>query len=743
MFDFKQFCKLYYEVNPRKDITELFARIAGGENGYMSIPILRTFLRQQQKIQNVTEAMCKRIISTYEREQKLIDEGYLSLSGFKEYLLSFENRIYNEDYLSEYQPMDLPLTDYFINSSHNTYLTGHQLKGESSVEMYIQLLLDGCRCVELDCWDGDDGEPIIYHGHTLTTKIKFYDVVVAVGKYSFVSSPYPVILSFENHCSIAQQIRMADICKDVLGDMLVTEFIDDEYPVVLPSPEALRYRIIIKNKKREVDQPRKSIGSQQNLIRSSTTSLWSSSPGSNIDINARRVSSTGNVVATSETCVTPTGQKSYSEGHVENVEEYQLRKARRTDSETGSADSVNEKNETSEEVPQVQKSRANKDFRAVAAGKRKTMDAEEVRQACDPVIKQNRRTTLRDDPNNRSKFALRLTNSLTSRTKFVDLTSSPENTVVESDMEFTKAEHSKSGKNIAQELSDLVNYCHSVPFQTFEYHALRKKCCEMCSFAEGRIEKYMRKDSAAIVNFCKTNILRVFPSGKRIESSNFNPQMCWNHGIQMATLNFQTPDIPMQVNFAKFEQNGKCGYVLKPSVMRGQVKFDPLTTVPIELVEPYKLTITLISGQQLSAEKCSPRVEIEIFGLPADSCKFKSKTIPNNGVDPEWHETFSSKIFLVENAIIRFSVVNDNNGNLLGQFTMPVECIDQGYRHVPLRTAYSEYIPLCTIFVYTKLEEVVPEKHVDLLESLMRPQHSKDSGGKHGDIVKALCFPGE
>jgi hypothetical protein len=31
--------------------------------------------------------------------------------------------------------------------------------------------------VELDCWDGDDGQPIIYHGHTLTTKISFREVV--------------------------------------------------------------------------------------------------------------------------------------------------------------------------------------------------------------------------------------------------------------------------------------------------------------------------------------------------------------------------------------------------------------------------------------------------------------------------------------------------------------------------------------------------------------------------------------
>ena len=40
----------------------------------------------------------------------------------------------------------------------------------------------------VDCWDGDNEEPIIYHGHTRTSKILFKDVIQAIKDYAFVAS---------------------------------------------------------------------------------------------------------------------------------------------------------------------------------------------------------------------------------------------------------------------------------------------------------------------------------------------------------------------------------------------------------------------------------------------------------------------------------------------------------------------------------------------------------------------------
>lgn len=48
---------------------------------------------------------------------------------------------------------------------------GYQVNSKSSVEMYRYVLLSGCRSIELDCWDGSGGEPIITHGPSQLTRV--------------------------------------------------------------------------------------------------------------------------------------------------------------------------------------------------------------------------------------------------------------------------------------------------------------------------------------------------------------------------------------------------------------------------------------------------------------------------------------------------------------------------------------------------------------------------------------------
>jgi hypothetical protein len=97
----------------------------------------------------------------------------LSYGGFLSIMTSGENSVYNPSKLKFKEGQFIfPLSHYYIASSHNTYLGGNQLTGDSTVDRYIDTLATGCRCVELDTWDGELG-PMITHGMTLTSKIMF------------------------------------------------------------------------------------------------------------------------------------------------------------------------------------------------------------------------------------------------------------------------------------------------------------------------------------------------------------------------------------------------------------------------------------------------------------------------------------------------------------------------------------------------------------------------------------------
>ena len=98
--------------------------------------------------------------------------------------------------------------------------------------------------MELDCWDGDGGEPVITHGHTLCTKIRFEDVCQAVAETAFATCAYPVSLSLEVHCSPKQQARMGELLRRYFGDaLLLPGQIGED-----ASPESLKGKVLVKGK---------------------------------------------------------------------------------------------------------------------------------------------------------------------------------------------------------------------------------------------------------------------------------------------------------------------------------------------------------------------------------------------------------------------------------------------------------------------------------------------------------------
>ncbi|KAG7465860.1 hypothetical protein MATL_G00158300 [Megalops atlanticus] len=272
-------------ICPRPEIDQVFSESGANRGRYLSVEQMTDFINNKQRDPRLNEILypplkpdqTQLLIDKYEPDSSVAQRGQISVEGFSRYLIGEENVVIPPEKLDQSEDMTLPLSHYFINSSHNTYLTAGQLAGNSSVEMYRQVLLSGCRCVELDCWKGRtaEEEPVITHGFTMTSEISFKEVIEAIAECAFKTSPFPVILSFENHVdSPKQQAKMAEYCRSIFGDALVIEPLE-KYPlesgVPLPSPQELMGKILIKNKKKSHKAPDDSAKKKLNEQASSTT----------------------------------------------------------------------------------------------------------------------------------------------------------------------------------------------------------------------------------------------------------------------------------------------------------------------------------------------------------------------------------------------------------------------------------------------------------------------------------------
>ena len=143
--EFNEFIEMFKEMHVIEEIEDAF--IDATKTNLMTVSEFQQFmqLKQDQYIskEEATELMKKN--GGIENEN-----GEICIPSFEftSFILSNDNSVVSPEFYSLNHDMDFPLTQYFISSSHNTYLSGHQLKGESDVKNYRNGLLNGSRCVE-------------------------------------------------------------------------------------------------------------------------------------------------------------------------------------------------------------------------------------------------------------------------------------------------------------------------------------------------------------------------------------------------------------------------------------------------------------------------------------------------------------------------------------------------------------------------------------------------------------------
>ncbi|XP_005525265.1 PREDICTED: 1-phosphatidylinositol 4,5-bisphosphate phosphodiesterase eta-1 [Pseudopodoces humilis] len=657
--NFEEFSVFYKMMSLRRDLYLLLLSYSDKKD-HLTAEELAQFLRVEQKMNNVTPEYCLDIIQKFEVSEENKKQNVLGIEGFTSFMRSAACEVSNPLHRQVHQDMEQPLCHYFIASSHNTYLSGDQLLSQSRAEMYARVLQAGCRCVEVDCWDGPDGEPVVHHGYTLTSKILFREVAETINKYAFIKNEFPVILSIENHCSIQQQKKIAQYLKEIFGDKLDLSSVSTGDPRQLPSPQDLKGKILVKGKKLPC-----SLGAD---AEEGEVSEEDSADEIEDDCKLKPCFSNGATQHQVESFIRTKLESLLKESQIRDKEDPDSFTVRALLKATHQSFNVNLK-QNLDTKEGGKKSHGRSLMGNFGKHKKAAKAAAKAHSASD------------DEDGQQHPPGKEQPHRLARRRKTVKL---------------------------CRALSDLVVYTNSVAAQDIVDDG---STGNVLSFSETRAHQAVQQKAEQFMLYNQRQLTRVYPSAYRIDSSNFNPVPYWNVGCQLVALNYQSEGRVMQLNEAKFRVNGNCGYVLKPQQMcKGT--FNPYSADPLPASPKKQLILKIISGQQLPkppdsmlgdrGEIIDPFVEVEIIGLPVDCCKDQTRVVDDNGFNPVWEETLTFTIHMPEIALVRFLVWDHDpiGRDFVGQRTVAFSSLVPGYRHV-----YLEGLTEASIFVHIIINE--------------------------------------
>uniref|UniRef100_A0A3P8PBW2 Phosphoinositide phospholipase C n=1 Tax=Astatotilapia calliptera TaxID=8154 RepID=A0A3P8PBW2_ASTCA len=644
---YEEFSVFYKMMSLRRDLYLLMMAYSDRKD-HLTAEELVNFLHNEQKMTNVTPEYVAEIIDKFEVSEENKQQCVMGIEGFTNFMRCPTCDIFNPLHHEVNQDMDQPLCNYFIASSHNTYLTGDQLLSHSKTDMYAWVLQSGCRCVEVDCWDGPEGEPMVQHGYTLTSKIPFKSVIETINKYAFINNQYPVILSIENHCSIQQQKKIAQYLREIFADKLDIGDVLSGDCKTLPSPHSLQGKILIKGKRLPAYL---SADAEEGEVSDDDSA-------DEIEDDFKLKSSNGN------------SHHQVVESHIRKKLDSLLKESRIGDKEDTDSFSIRALLRATHQG--LQKNLRQVKFKAMC-GDEYGGEHSKSRLTCQSMDKE-------EDGQERSGREAG-----------------------------GQCLRKRKTMKLSRDLSNLVVFTNSVASQECLNEGTAG---DVLSFSETRAQSLVNHRTEEFLAFNQRQLSRIYPSAYRIDSSNFNPQFYWNVGCQLVALNYQTEGRMMQLNRAKFMVNGGIGYVLKPPPMcKGTFNpfcDDPLPAYPkkqliLKIISGQQLPKPPDSMLGDRGEIIDPFVEVEIIGLPVDCCKEQTRVVDDNGFNPVWEETLTFTLHMAEVALVRFLVWDHDpiGRDFIGQRTVAFTSLMPGYRHV-----YLEGLTEASIFVHVSVHDV-------------------------------------